>query len=153
MFQHTAARRRLLNIPVKRQASFMFQHTAARRRLHRKIDKCAQEDEFQHTAARRRLPFSAVFSNINGLFQHTAARRRLLLQHFIFSFLHKVSTHSRPKAAADALLRSLHLTHCFNTQPPEGGCKHVQSMLLIQGEFQHTAARRRLPAPTKSTFL
>ena len=33
--------------------------------------------------------------------------------------------------------------HRFNTQPPEGGCK-FEVVLLSTGEFQHTAARRRL---------
>ena len=54
---------------------------------------------FQHTAARRRLhnPL-AVLSHFKW-FQHTAARRRLLF-----------------------LVNRLNFIHCFNTQPPEGGC-------------------------------
>ena len=56
-----------------------------------------------------------------------------------------VSTHSRPKAAACVLLSRLPTTKGFNTQPPEGGCgqKVFASIEII--EFQHTAARRRLP--------
>ena len=34
-----------------------------------------------------------------------------------------VSTHSRPKAAANEASAPNHRTPCFNTQPPEGGCK------------------------------
>ena len=55
VFQHTAARRRLvccysLSITTKR-----FQHTAARRRLEMRIIVSLFEKRFQHTAARRRL--------------------------------------------------------------------------------------------------
>ena len=34
-----------------------------------------------------------------------------------------VSTHSRPKAAAWRALSHQRNLRCFNTQPPEGGCK------------------------------
>ena len=34
---------------------------------------------------------------------------------------------------------------CFNTQPPEGGCKRGRSLRKSLRGFQHTAARRRLP--------
>ena len=34
----------------------------------------------------------------------------------------------------------------FNTQPPEGGCRPPVILLPLQQLFQHTAARRRLPA-------
>ena len=122
------------------------------------------------------------------LFQHTAARRRLLEALLKKSSALKVSTHSRPKAAALARIQRqkpcrcfntqppeggcpcLSTTHlrnlsfntqppeggcvlnsinslissCFNTQPPEGGCSEICDMLDLMGEFQHTAARRRL---------
>ena len=77
-------------------------------------------------------------------FQHTAARRRLHKSPLPPLHRHAVSTHSRPKAAANSLPQvaglSLVSTHsrpkaaavghiflstaskCFNTQPPEGGC-------------------------------
>ena len=78
-------------------------------------------------------------------FQHTAARRRLLHHLQPSQIQHFVSTHSRPKAAARLLRNIYGHKHCFNTQPPEGGCVvfllvHHQSLM-----FQHTAARRRLP--------
>ena len=57
------------------------------------------------------------------MFQHTAARRRLPGAIRANHIASGVSTHSRPKAAANAGLTAIH-----------GG-------LL----FQHTAARRRLP--------
>ena len=101
---------------------------------------------FQHTAARRRLRGRMPLSQMPGWFQHTAARRRL-----------------RAGASSGALeLR-------FNTQPPEGGCFHIRFLhqaldvsthsrpkAAAEGghggsgpgcdAFQHTAARRRLPA-------
>ena len=77
MFQHTAARRRLIKaieamvnelvvsthsrpkaaalIFIKKNRLLMFQHTAARRRLFDKGIPPFMLDSFQHTAARRRL--------------------------------------------------------------------------------------------------
>ena len=81
----------------------VFQHTAARRRLHIKTAIWLERCWFQHTAARRRLQHEREFSISFRMFQHTAARRRLLLL-VLFPFFHlKVSTHSRPKAAAFSL--------------------------------------------------
>jgi len=39
-----------------------------------------------------------------------------------FYILHDVSTHSRPKAAANTFSVQTHNDVSFNTQPPEGGC-------------------------------
>ncbi|MGN6906293.1 hypothetical protein ACTHTN_20140, partial [Neisseria sp. P0015.S006] len=62
---------------VENQAEIVFQHTAARRRLVNK-PRCAEvSPRFQHTAARRRLVTPSIVSKISALFQHTAARRRL----------------------------------------------------------------------------
>ena len=55
-----------------------------------------------------------------------------------------VSTHSRPKAAGVSKQSYVYGIFGFNTQPPEGGwifVMHIQAILLL---FQHTAARRRL---------
>ena len=62
-------------------------------------------------------------SRVKRLFQHTATRRRLHGLDVSAVVVYGVSTHSRPKAAATA--------HCLGRN---GGM-----------EFQHTAARRRLP--------
>ena len=100
-----------------------------------------------------------------------------------------VSTHSRPKAAAQRRRAASASAGCFNTQPPEGGCLpprsyntraapvsthsrpkaaagcsliggviwHVSThsrpkaaaktlhLHFLSAQFQHTAARRRLP--------
>ena len=56
LFQHTAARRRLLIDIDNYCDKKWFQHTAARRRLLRPLHGCLTVCWFQHTAARRRLP-------------------------------------------------------------------------------------------------
>ena len=58
-------------------------------------------------------------------FQHTAARRRLLDVVAHLSDYDIVSTHSRPKAAAAASALIWIPLRCFNTQPPEGGCRWI----------------------------
>ena len=55
----------------------MFQHTAARRRLVAALAALAGDFAFQHTAARRRLVSKRMFMTSPSMFQHTAARRRL----------------------------------------------------------------------------
>ena len=58
----------------------MFQHTAARRRLVLLGVVCLVDVAFQHTAARRRLEVKEQGYDWDILlFQHTAARRRLEL--------------------------------------------------------------------------
>ena len=79
---------------------------------------------------------------VAGGFQHTAARRRLK-KAWLKNQREKVSTHSRPKAAADLVLAAS-IWSCFNTQPPEGGCQATIFITMICKLFQHTAARRRL---------
>ena len=59
----------------------------------------------------------------------------------------RVSTHSRPKAAAGSQRRTQHGKVSFNTQPPEGGCLTRAIGKFRMVTFQHTAARRRLPIP------
>ena len=79
------------------------------------------------------------------MFQHTAARRRLLDRALISVAKIDVSTHSRPKAAANKRSQSRWGLNSFNTQPPEGGCRRTVLFECVGFEFQHTAARRRLP--------
>ena len=58
-------------------AGLLYQHTAARRRLVLHYDSVLARTLFQHTAARRRLvTVWTMFETIHS-FQHTAARRRL----------------------------------------------------------------------------
>ena len=57
---------------------------------------------FQHTAARRRLPMPLSEAEMYYWFQHTAARRRLRGSQYKTAPFTSVSTHSRPKAAANS---------------------------------------------------
>ena len=83
---------------------------------------------------------------IDARFQHTAARRRLQLREGKAANVMSVSTHSRPKAAARAAPTRPSTPLCFNTQPPEGGCRQRRRGRRWRDAFmfQHTAARRRL---------
>ena len=121
---------------------------------------------FQHTAARRRLHEFFEFFDVIKWFQHTAARRRLQPASQSRAIYLRVSTHSRPKAAAEPVepvaegatsfntqppeggcicnTRVPSSLKCFNTQPPEGGCLPKAHQYMLNYMFQHTAARRRL---------
>ena len=63
-------------------------------------------------------------------FQHAAARRRLVLQTRCRFGQDMVSTRSRPKAAGFSGMPISSFTHCFNTQPPEGGWARLELALL-----------------------
>ena len=99
---------------------------------------------FQHTAARRRLgralTLSQLFGTVSTHSRPKAAgrKRRKTMPN------RSVSTHSRPKAAGQNGL-VVYAGFCsFNTQPPEGGWQQMQIFKSAIFLFQHTAARRRL---------
>ena len=177
----------LLNLR-SRSKSTLFQHTAARRRLVGDLELDVAVLEFQHTAARRRLEAKSVIGYIkNQVSTHSrpkAAGRPVAKP----TARSPVSTHSRPKAAGFRKSKAVDVfdvsTHSrpkaagvrkqgcdgrrwsFNTQPPEGGWVAMANFLIpfevsthsrpkaaghepcrIGGQyvqFQHTAARRRL---------
>ena len=116
MFQHTAARRRLLLTQWIIPIFTMFQHTAARRRLHHNYNQIPLEIVFQHTAARRRLRGFTLWRTI----------------------AQKVSTHSRPKAAAFSYKQRTVCFAGFNTQPPEGGCSEMFGWLFCWDVSTHS---------------
>ena len=102
-FQHTAARRRLLNFHPPFITTLAFQHTAARRRLPY-VRQPFYDERWVSTHSRPKAAASPKTKpNAQG----------------------EVSTHSRPKAAAR--LPQLYICQyaSFNTQPPEGGCRPV----------------------------
>ena len=100
----------------------MFQHTAARRRLLTIFPLIFALSQFQHTAARRRLPYSRGnvdrFVLVSTHSRPKAAATRLKQS----AASSNVSTHSRPKAAAIEDSFTIIDADGFNTQPPEGGC-------------------------------
>ena len=163
MFQHTAARRRLMAMglasrqqPVSTHSRpkaavapvwsyfclVLFQHTAARRRLVREAGQPVSGSPFQHTAARRRLAAEPeVLAKGRASFNTQPPEGGCHLLYWIFATSF-VSTHSRPKAAGHRD-RAGGSVGSFNTQPPEGGCPKVLNV-ASRAKFQHTAARRRL---------
>ena len=164
MFQHTAARRRL--IPL----SLNFEDDVAVSTHSRpKAAAAVQEMAFYVTlVSTHSRPKAADIANYADKFKtkvSTHSRPKAAgLSSLVGTDLIDVSTHSRPKAAGHdnkayrfqpsfqhtAARRRLGSSgrawtqcRCFNTQPPEGGwlsCKNTLSSL----QFQHTAARRRL---------
>ena len=100
----------------------MFQHTAARRRL-APVRRFRRAD---YRGFNTQPPEGGWFLGYPTLtvghqFQHTAARRRLAKAQLVDLFAQAVSTHSRPKAAGDAVTVIRCVFKGFNTQPPEGG--------------------------------
>ena len=190
-FQHTAARRRLHNAlsfqwlsvlvsthsrpkaaanKIVAPLSYMGSvstHSRPKAAASCKRTRLIRRAKFQHTAARRRLRQWLHVSAIKLQFQHTAARRRLHFRQSSDRLSPRVSTHSRPKAAAKPTWSSSmsvrgfntqppeggcengaengNSKKCFNTQPPEGGCLLMAVLIAVNSQFQHTAARRRLP--------
>ena len=108
---------------------------------------------FQHTAARRRLRRRRrrrrCGVRVSTHSRPKAAARRLGGGLATGS----VSTHSRPKAAATFWRFAARKTASFNTQPPEGGCLPPLGTPGVKPLFQHTAARRRLPVPGYAHLL
>ena len=99
---------------------------------------------FQHTAARRRLRNWLEISVSIACFNTQPPEGGCLKFPFFFTSLCYVSTHSRPKAAAEYFSKKIANFDSFNTQPPEGGCVNYKRADENDFKFQHTAARRRL---------
>ena len=76
---------------------------------------------FQHTATRRWLRRCTPASLAAVLFQHTATRRWLLLRAGNIAAVACFNTQP-PEGGCRRGFAGLHRTGCFNTQPPEGGC-------------------------------
>ena len=167
MFQHTAARRRLVR--VKREGYPPYSVSTHSRPKAAGGSDCVvvplggsfntqpPEGGWVGTASTGRpsvtvsthsRPKAAGWLNRRGRwwrwsFQHTAARRRLALisdnPSSLCQFQHT--------AARRRLVKNLHLlifAFCFNTQPPEGGWVILTADIDLTIQFQHTAARRRL---------
>ena len=77
-------------------------------------------------------------------FQHTAARRRLHKSPLPPLHRHAVSTHSRPKAAANSLPQVAGLSLVSTHSRPKAAADIKKLLIDKDKGFQHTAARRRL---------
>ena len=100
----------------------MFQHTATRRWLRQKFDRTF-------------LPFDVS--------THSHPKVAAFGISYTFSKI-LVSTHSHPKVAALRVEFCIYRHSCFNTQPPEGGCRIMMPIHASYILFQHTATRRWL---------
>ena len=77
----------------------MFQHTAARRRLMFDVFNARYQNMFQHTAARRRLIIAA--ERLSTMVNVSTHSRPKAAEYHAYKLRaqYPVSTHSRPKAA------------------------------------------------------
>ena len=101
VFQHTAARRRLVPKVAVQVNEYQFQHTAARRRLETFFPPSCNISEFQHTAARRRLGRWASCRYRSASFNTQPPEGGWVLKIALLYYCYIVSTHSRPKAAGN----------------------------------------------------
>ena len=120
-FQHTAARRRLVETPASNAYQIGFQHTAARRRLVRPLMDEAIAERFN-----TQPPEGGWRPKINPflfdfLFQHTAARRRLDFTFSSFPPFYFCFNTQPPEGGWGIFCRRINPILGFNTQPPEGG--------------------------------
>ena len=158
MFQHTAARRRLVfryilvclclrrfntqppeggwencstnRIPIY----FVSTHSRPKAAGLKQEILDEIEGQFQHTAARRRLVLCIPSKVFVCGFQHTAARRRLALDSYKGNqrqlFQH---TAARRRLARHSTRQPA--SSCFNTQPPEGGWRPYRNVLALPHGF------------------
>ena len=113
-----------------------FQFTAARRRLLVDPDKRAHGLVVSiHSRPKAAANAKLIDANLNALFQFTAARRRLPARWRDSPPCPDVSIHSRPKAAACGIFDSVSNGHCFNSQPPEGGCGQTHCIIGAPHRF------------------
>ena len=144
-FQLTAARRRLPSGWSGRRRRLRFQLTAARRRLRDRFHGGGLVVEFQLTAARRRLqPFSSQLA-ILRCFNSQPPEGGCQPDRTLGGHCQRFNSQP-PEGGCHCTRLDSSIVRCFNSQPPEGGCVMSTLNLGIFGEFQLTAARRRLQA-------
>ena len=99
MFQHTAARRRLVKLPILANKLSKFQHTAARRRLgYYKYRKLSDDSVSTHSRPKAAGP---AFTGTAG--QHSSFNTQ------------------PPEGGWGYFFACADTGDSFNTQPPEGG--------------------------------
>ena len=166
LFQHTAARRRLVYLSrffsnhqiVSTHSRPKAAGTSWLRSKNRRLVSTHSRPKaagvvngfafglfgkFQHTAARRRLEVAFEKVGSQAVFQHTAARRRLVSVIILFSLTMKFQhTAARRRLVAHATSNKPLSEVSTHSRPKAAGTatEHPVWKLL----FQHTAARRRL---------
>ena len=145
MFQHAAARRRLVRgiggSRINRRVSTRSRPKAAGLVpwLHR-----SQPSGFNTQPPEGGWGQLRLHSHCSSKFQHAAARRRLAVRLDWLADKHNVSTRSRPKAAGpSATVRTSRLLMFQHAAARRRLDLHCSKSLIRHG-FQHAAARRRL---------
>ena len=105
LFQHTAARRRLLSEVAASTLSLLVStHSRAEAAARADFAKSVTLAVSTHSRAEAAAIVEKLQANSPTKFQHTAARRRLQTRSRSMFTQLKVSTHSRAEAAARSLL-------------------------------------------------
>ena len=165
-FQHTAARRRLDRRHRKVGAAHCFNTQPPEGGWSPALDTLKIKGVSTHSRPKAAGVIHTLQKYLKQQFQHTAARRRLAEKPQPHIITAEVSTHSRPKAAGqDGVATGFKRLVSTHSRPKAAGNSTVQDDFLIlvsthsrpkaagfeqavheqaAGEFQHTAARRRL---------
>ena len=93
---------------------------------------------FQHTATRRWLPNTFGRFASKCMVSTHSHPKVAAVQDLREAILSIVSTHSHPKVAAPIELFLSMWRACFNTQPPEGGCKVADHAFGLEGVSTHS---------------
>mgnify|MGYP003082804750 CR=1 FL=1 len=104
-----------------------FQHTAARRRLLKAVFVLRLSKVSTHSRPKAAAGGTDYRSPCRPVSTHSRPKAAVAreLNNDLYS---SVSTHSRPKAAAPITM-SRNFPYCFNTQPPEGGCRRLKTKM------------------------
>ena len=144
MFQHTAARRRLVKQTAKADKAIQVS-THSRPKAAGLGDRSSPWVRFGFNTQPPEGGWVLPFESWPKVIVSTHSRPKaagLVISLSGVPWL--VSTHSRPKAAGIPNTSSWVIHLSFNTQPPEGGWPMLLNGGTTAPLFQHTAARRRL---------
>ena len=141
-FQHTAARRRLVDRFAFFGTHFEFQHTAARRRLGLTPRLTSRSFGFNTQPPEGGCSFF-VHNHLSLTCFNTQPPEGGCLVGYPAMLIPPVSTHSRPKAAGPGLLQQAR-GNVVSTHSRPKAAENGFIVSTLAAEFQHTAARRRL---------
>ena len=123
MFQHTAARRRLLgNSHYVRIYFVVSTHSRPKAAAAFKISSEYLPVVSTHSRPKAAAPCKTSFKSASEIVSTHSRPKAAANKILEIRQSKKVSTHSRPKAAAHKAEFAYFLRAGFNTQPPEGGC-------------------------------
>ena len=145
MFQHTAARRRLLyNVAIEQVSDDVSTHSRPKAAAIVQEKNTTFSQVSTHSRPKAAAPDGYCLPKTRRGFNTQPPEGGCVQVVHYRTDNFEVSTHSRPKAAAFHWLAHRLTSLRFNTQPPEGGCSPLIRSIIFPYLFQHTAARRRL---------